>query len=141
MRAALADLQTLDRATSSGCAAQRNFGGPLRPPEAYATYSGLDVQTGQAMVRAQHGFVGGYGRQWSTAWIGITSASWSWFSRDHQAHRRSRTPARSGISRTRAFSLGGTLEIANLIGCLSQKARQSSGNRADFGDPNEPKFR
>jgi len=64
MRAALAD--PID---PSYVEADVGAAGTLEGPfdaEAYATYSGLDVQTGQAMVRSlqRNGFVGGYGRQW-----------------------------------------------------------------------------
>ncbi len=64
LRAALA--APLDR---SFVEADVGTAGTLEGPfdaEAYASYSDLDVQTGQAMVKSlqRNGFVGGYGRQW-----------------------------------------------------------------------------
>ena len=64
LRAALAD-PIEPSYVEADVAAAGTLEGPF-DAEAYAAYSGLDVQTGQAMVRSlqRNGFVGGYGRQW-----------------------------------------------------------------------------
>ena len=64
MRAALAD--PIDPSfVEADVGASGTLEGPF-DAEAYANYSGLDVQTSEAMVRSlqRNGFVGGYGRQW-----------------------------------------------------------------------------